>query len=148
MRLDLQTALVALAFAATLLLASGISTATAARLNVTIDISRQSMQVVGDGQVLHSWTVSTARRGYRTPVGTFRPRRLERVWYSSIYDNAPMPYSVFFHRGYAIHGTTEISKLGRPTSHGCVRLHPDNARVLFELIRRYGKSGTTIIVRQ
>jgi lipoprotein-anchoring transpeptidase ErfK/SrfK len=97
--------------------------------------------------VLHNWIVSTARRGYRTPIGTFRPLRLERVWYSTVYDNAPMPYSVFFHRGYAIHGTTEISKLGRPVSHGCVRLHPDNARMLFELIRRYGRSATTIVVR-
>jgi lipoprotein-anchoring transpeptidase ErfK/SrfK len=97
--------------------------------------------------VLHNWIVSTARRGYRTPIGTFRPLRLERVWYSTVYDNAPMPYSVFFHRGYAIHGTIEISKLGRPVSHGCVRLHPDNARMLFELIRRYGRSATTIVVR-
>jgi lipoprotein-anchoring transpeptidase ErfK/SrfK len=135
MRLRLHAWLTVSAFAAGLLVAPGVSTAMAARLNVMIDLSSQSMLVEADAHVLHSWTVSTARRGYRTPAGTFRPRRLERVWYSSIYDNAPMPYSVFFHRGYAIHGTTEISKLGRPASHGCVRLHPDNARVLFELIR-------------
>jgi len=133
---------------ATLPLVRAASGAAAAQLNVTIDLSSQSMQVGADNHVLHNWSVSTARPGYRTPIGTFRPNRLERVWYSSIYDNAPMPYSVFFHRGYAIHGTTEISKLGRPASHGCVRLHPDNARTLFELIRSYGKSATTIIVRQ
>jgi lipoprotein-anchoring transpeptidase ErfK/SrfK len=147
MRVDLQAALVALAFAASLLLSLGLSSAMAARLNVTIDLSSQMMQVQADDHVLHDWIVSTARRGYRTPIGTFRPLRLERVWYSTVYDNAPMPYSVFFHRGYAIHGTTEISKLGRPVSHGCVRLHPDNARMLFELIRRYGGSATTIVVR-
>ena len=147
MKLRLPARLMASLFAASFLLAPGISTAAAARLNVTIDISRQSMQVDVDEHLLHNWSVSTARPGYRTPIGTFRPRRLERVRYSTVYDSAPMPYSVFFHRGYAIHGTTEISKLGRPVSHGCVRLHPDNARVLFEMIRRYGKSAITIVVR-
>lgn len=147
MKLRLPAALLVFVFAASLLLSFGLSSAMAARLNVTIDLSNQIMQVQADDQVLHNWIVSTARRGYRTPIGTFRPLRLERVWYSTVYDNAPMPYSVFFHRGYAIHGTTEISKLGRPVSHGCVRLHPDNARMLFELIRRYGRSATTIVVR-
>ncbi len=147
MKHRLRTALEASAFAISLTLAPVTSTALAAGLNVTIDLSSQSMQVEADGRVLHDWAVSTARRGYRTPIGTFRPRRLERVWYSSIYDRAPMPYSVFFHRGYAIHGTTETAKLGRPVSHGCVRLHPNNARVLFDLIRSYGRSETTIVVR-
>lgn len=145
MTLRLRTTLIVLACAALLLVPA--ASRAAARLSVTIDLSSQSMQVEADHHVLHNWAVSTARPGYRTPIGTFRPSRLERVWYSSIYDNAPMPYSVFFHRGFAIHGTTEISKLGRPASHGCVRLHPDNARTLFELIRSYGKSATTIIVR-
>lgn len=146
MTLRLRTVLILLACAASLLIPA-VSGAAATRLTVTIDLSSQSMQIKGDNQVLHDWPVSTARPGYRTPIGTFRPSRLERVWYSSIYDNAPMPYSVFFHRGYAIHGTTEISKLGRPSSHGCVRLHPDNARTLFELIRSFGKAATVIVVR-
>ena len=140
--------LIVLACAASLLLAPGVSDAAAARLKVTIDLSSQSMRVEVDNQVLYDWPVSTARPGYRTPIGMFHPSRLERVWYSTIYDNAPMPYSVFFYGGYAIHGTTEISKLGRPASHGCVRLHPTNARTLFELIRSHGKSATTIVVRR
>lgn len=148
MTLRLNTVLIALACAALLLLVPAVSSAAAGRLNVAIYLSSQSMQIEADNHVLHNWAVSTARPGYRTPIGTFSPGRLERVWYSSIYDNAPMPYSVFFHRGYAIHGTSEISKLGRPASHGCVRLHPDNARTLFDLIRSYGKSATTIVVRR
>ena len=79
----------------------------------------------------------TGRQG-----AVFVPVRLERVWYSTIYDNAPMPFSIFFHRGYAIHGTNEIRNLGIPVSHGCVRLHPDNARKLFDLVLRYGKANT------
>lgn len=144
----LHAVLMVLACAVGLLLGPAVSGAAAARLDVTIDLSSQSMQIKVDNRLLYDWPVSTARPGYRTPIGTFRPGRLERVWYSSIYDNAPMPYSVFFHRGYAIHGTTEISKLGRPASHGCVRLHPDNARTLFDLIRSFGKSATVIVVRR
>lgn len=113
-----------------------------------IDLSEQRMVVSIDGWRRYSWLVSTARPGYRTPVGSFHPIRLEREWYSTKYDYAPMPYSIFFLGGYAIHGTTEIAHLGRAVSHGCVRLHPDNARTLFNLVLKYGRSETLIrIVR-
>lgn len=117
-----------------------------ADLRAEIDLSDQRLRVFVDGWLKYDWKVSTARRGYRTPVGSYRPIRLERKWYSRKYDWAPMPYSVFFHGGYAIHGTTEIRNLGRPVSHGCVRLHPDNAAILFNLVRQYGKQNTRIIV--
>jgi lipoprotein-anchoring transpeptidase ErfK/SrfK len=118
--------------------------AIAANVDVAIDLSRQQMRVSVLGHPTYRWSVSTARPGYRTPTGTYHPVRLERTWYSTIYDNAPMPYSVFFSGGYAIHGTTEISRLGRPVSHGCVRLRPDNARTLFNLVQRYGAADTSI----
>jgi len=120
--------------------------ALAASVNVRIDLSEQRMSVRVGGKPVYSWAVSTARRGYRTPTGTFRPIRLERIWYSSKYERAPMPFSVFFYGGYAIHGTTELRNLGRPVSHGCVRLHPDNARRLFSLVRKYGARNTRITI--
>ncbi|MBX3576640.1 MAG: L,D-transpeptidase [Rhizobiaceae bacterium] len=144
----LRTALQLLGCVALLHLAPTAPAAAAAHLLVTIDLSEQAMSVAVDGRTLHRWPVSTARKGYRTPVGTYRPIRLERVWYSSIYDNAPMPYSVFFHGGYAIHGTTEIGRLGHPASHGCVRLHPANAHRLFDLVSTYGRGATSIVVRR
>lgn len=121
--------------------------AAAASLVVRIDISRQQMDVTLKGRHLYSWRVSTARPGYRTPRGSFHPIRLERMWYSTKYDYAPMPHSIFFLGGYAIHGTTEISRLGRPVSHGCVRLHPDHARALFSLVaqRRYADTLIRIV---
>jgi lipoprotein-anchoring transpeptidase ErfK/SrfK len=127
--------------------AATISHAAPARLLVIIDKSQQAMQVSIDGWRWYVWRVSTARRGYRTPTGTFRPIRLERIWYSTKYDFAPMPNSIFFLGGYAIHGTTEVRNLGRPVSHGCVRLHPDNARRLFSLVKRYGRAATKIVIR-
>ena len=113
----------------------------------TIDISEQRMNVYVNGLITHSWKVSTARRGYYTPRGEYAPYRMHTMWRSRKYNNAPMPYAVFFHKGWAIHGTTSISRLGRPASHGCVRLHPDNARILFKLIKAAGgmKSAKVII---
>jgi lipoprotein-anchoring transpeptidase ErfK/SrfK len=140
----IRTLNLALAILAVLLLSP--AAAVAARLNVVINLSSQTMRVETDGRAVYRWPVSTARKGYRTPTGTFRPQRLERVWYSTIYHRSPMPWSIFFHRCYAIHGTTEVKNLGRPASHGCVRLHPDNARTLFELVLAYGKGKTSIVI--
>ena len=111
-----------------------------------IEISNQTMSVYENGALVYSWRVSTAGRGYRTPVGTYRPTRMHRMWYSRKYDNAPMPHSIFFRGGYAIHGTNHIKSLGRPASHGCVRLHPDNARILFNLVKAYGSGATQIVL--
>jgi lipoprotein-anchoring transpeptidase ErfK/SrfK len=111
-----------------------------------IDISNQTMTVSEDGNVLYSWSVSTARRGYRTPRGSFRPVRMHKMWYSRKYDNSPMPYSIFFHGGYAIHGTNAVKNLGSPASHGCIRLHPSNAKTLYNLVQAHGSANTRIIL--
>jgi len=130
---------------AMLLAISGASTASAGLL-VHIDRSSQRMDVVIDGVRRFRWPVSTGRRGLGTPGGVFRPQMLARTWYSRRYYNSPMPYSIFFHRGYAIHGTYELSRLGGPASHGCVRLHPQNAAILFSLVREEGPRNTRIVV--
>ncbi|MGE3150541.1 MAG: L,D-transpeptidase [Pseudorhodoplanes sp.] len=118
------------------------------RADVVIKISKSQQQigVSVDGAQRYRWSTSTGRRGYGTPNGAYRPQRLERSWYSRKYGNAPMPHSIFFHRGYAIHGTTEVARLGRPASHGCVRLAPANAATLFSLVQRQGMNRTRIIV--
>ena len=106
----------------------------AAAVLVRVDISTQTMKVSVDGEPRHVWPISTGRLGYLTPNGTYRAQRLVRSWYSRKYGGA-MPYSVFFRGGYAIHGTTEVRRLGRPASHGCIRLHPANAAKLFGLVK-------------
>lgn len=134
-------------FLALALIVSGVAPASAGIL-ARIDLSSQTMRVYEDGHLAYSWPVSTARKGYRTPVGSFRPTRLHRIWYSRKYDNAPMPYSIFFHGGYAIHGTDAVRSLGRPASHGCVRLHPSNARRLYQLVKAHGSENTRIIIQR
>ena len=111
-----------------------------------IDLSEQHMYVYIDDVFMYRWPVSTARARYVTPRGFYNAEWLSRYHRSRKYDWAPMPWSVFFYKGYAIHGTTEIKRLGRPASHGCVRLHPDNAKVFFELVKSKGLDSTLISV--
>lgn len=131
-----------------LLLGAIVSLPRAVRADVRaeIDLSEQLMRLYVDGALQYEWPVSTARRGYRTPLGTYRPIRLERSWFSRKYDMSPMPHSVFFHGGYAIHGTNEIRRLGRPVSHGCIRLAPKNASYFFNLVHEYGPGETRIVI--
>ncbi|WP_245867024.1 L,D-transpeptidase [Oceaniglobus roseus] len=118
----------------------------AAPLEVRVDISQQRMVVKRDGKVVGDWPVSTARKGKVTPTGTFRPQALKKTHYSSLYDNAPMPYSIFFRGNYAIHGTNQVKRLGRPASAGCVRLSTGNAKKLFAMVQQVGMKGTRITV--
>ena len=115
------------------------------RILARVDLSSQTMTVSRGGRVLYRWPVSTGRSGYRTPTGTWRIHRMHKRYYSRKYHGAPMPYAMFYYRGFAVHGTNAISRLGRPASHGCVRLHPKNAARLFSLVKRNG--GTVKVTR-
>src|SRR5688500_16945707 len=117
----------------------------AAHAGVVVQINKlsQRMTVSVDGRSAYVWPVSTGRGGFGTPAGRFRPQWLARRWFSTRYYGSPMPYSIFFHKGYAIHGTNYISRLGGPASHGCVRLHPAHAATLFALVQRAGLSNTS-----
>ena len=111
-----------------------------------IDVSSQRMRVVVDGRYTYEWAVSTGRRGYDTPRGAWRPQALHAKYYSRKYHNSPMPHSIFFTGGVAIHGTYETRNLGRPASHGCVRLAPQHAAVLYGLVRSHGLNNARIVV--
>lgn len=118
----------------------------ASAVRITVDLSDQMMTVdTGSGFLgSYRWKVSTARSGYVTPKGKFRPYLMKKMHYSRKYDNAPMPHAIFYHGGYAIHATPHVKSLGRPASHGCVRLSPQNAKTLFKLIHQAGMKKTSI----
>jgi len=109
-----------------------------AKVNISVDLSSQRMIVQSDNGASYSWPISSARAGYVTPRGTFHPTSLQTMHRSKKYHNSPMPHSIFFHGGYAIHGTYAVSALGRPASHGCIRVAPAHAAALFSLVRREG----------
>jgi lipoprotein-anchoring transpeptidase ErfK/SrfK len=123
-----------------------VSALTPARADVVVQIdkSSQRMAVSVDGAPRHSWPVSTGRGGYGTPSGVFHPQSLVRMHYSRKYYNSPMPHSIFFYYGFAIHGTNDIRRLGGPASHGCIRLHPSHAAALYALVQRTGSRNTRI----
>ena len=113
-----------------------------------VDLSNQSMTLVHRGRIVGQWPVSTARDGKETPTGMWTAKWLARDHRSRLYDNASMPYSVFYDGDYAVHGTYQTARLGRPASAGCVRLDPEHAAVLFDLVRKEGLSNTLIVIRQ
>lgn len=127
-------------------LAMAPALAEAANLVARVSVSQQKMQVFHGGRLVHEWPVSTARQGKITPRGQFTAQWFSRNHRSSLYNNAPMPYAIFYDGHYAVHGTDQIGMLGRPASAGCVRLHPDNARVLFEMARREGLENTRVVI--
>ena len=135
---------------ATGLVLLGLTFASAANANmaVRIDISTQTMTINIDGDHYATWRVSTARSGYYTPRGRFKPYLLKKMHYSRKYDNSPMPHSVFFNGGYAVHATNAIKRLGTPASHGCVRLHPSDAADFFQLVQVFGRSNTSIVITE
>jgi lipoprotein-anchoring transpeptidase ErfK/SrfK len=104
------------------------------------------MTVYLDDEVKYVFRVSTGRSGFGTPTGEWKAQWLSRYHRSRKYHYAPMPWSVFFNGGYAVHGTTEVRNLGRPASHGCVRLHPDNARIFFQLVQTAGRANSKVAI--
>ncbi len=120
--------------------------AVAGQLKIAVDITNQEMTVSDDGDTIYDFVVSTGRKGHATPTGSFRPIRMHQMWYSSKYENAPMPWSIFFHGGYAIHGTTDVKHLGHVASHGCVRLDPRDAKALYDLVQEYGMGNTKVVL--
>lgn len=134
-----------------LMLAAGNAPAAASVSNevvARVQISTQTMQVSVGGRPTYEWKVSTAGKGYVTPTGSWKPYRMHEMWYSKKYDNAPMPHSVFFTGGYAVHATPHVKNLGRPASHGCIRLHPTNAEAFYTLVKTFGQQNTRIVIVQ
>lgn len=137
-----RSSVAAIAMLAIALAATGAE----AKLDLYVDKSRQQISVIQNGSLLYVWPVSTGRDRFSTPTGVYAPERLERSWFSKAYYNAPMPHAIFFHNGYAIHGSYDIAQLGGPASHGCVRLHPQAAALLFAMVEQEGPGNTTITI--
>ena len=119
---------------------------TQVHLKIVVDKSVQRIYVYKDLEQLYTFKSSTGKAGHRTPNGVFKPYSLESMHYSRKYYNSPMPWSTFFNNGIAIHGTEALYQLGHAASHGCVRTHPVSAHRIYNLVRKYGRKNTTVIV--
>jgi hypothetical protein len=123
------------------------SSAAYAGVLIAVDKTTQHMIVSVDGFTRYDWPVSTGRPGFDTPNGTFHPQWMSQMHYSKQYEDAPMPHSIFFTKGEAIHGFTDTPFGVAAVSHGCVRLPPSYAAALYQLVSQQGMPNTTIVVR-
>lgn len=134
-------------FAALLLVIAGEASAAPAKMRIFVDMPSQTM-LVDRGEKHYAFPVSTGKTGYDTPIGAYQPTWLSEHHRSRTYDNAPMPFAVFFDNdGHAIHATGEVAKLGQPASHGCVRLSMENAQKIFGWVQEMGKENVEIIIQ-
>jgi lipoprotein-anchoring transpeptidase ErfK/SrfK len=114
---------------------------------ININKTKQEMTVFVDGIEKYDWPVSTGRAGYSTPSGTYTATSMNKIWYSKQWDNSPMPHSIFFMKdGHAIHGSYEVRNIGKPISHGCVRISPQNATTLYALVEENGLENTQVVL--
>ena len=129
------------------MLSVGASLLARADIVINVDKSAQRMTVIVDGFQRWDWPVSTGLPRHKTPSGSYKTFRMEKDHFSKEWDDAPMPNVIFFTmKGHAIHGSFDVKRLGRPASHGCVRLAPENAAKLFELVKEEGLSKTRVIL--
>lgn len=102
-------------------------------LVLLVSLDEQRAYVYRNGIAIGVTTISTGKRGYRTPPGVFTILQKKVIAYSNLYDNAPMP---FMQRltwdGVAMHGGVLP---GYPASHGCIRLPQKFAEKLFEVTK-------------
>ncbi len=124
----------------------GFTNTASAAVEARVNIASQRMEVLVDGVRAGEYTVSTGKRGHRTPTGVFVPQRMHKTYYSHKYHNSPMPNSIFIVGGIALHGTNDIRHLGKPASHGCIRLHPRDAAALFGLVREHGMTNAKVVI--
>lgn len=135
-----------LSFLLALLAAAWLSAPAPARANIVIAIDKnaQRMTVTVDGDPRYVWPVATGVARYDTPNGQYTPFRMERKHFSREWDDAPMPYSIFFTKqGHAIHGTNHRIS-GAPASHGCVRLSVAHAARLWKLVKAEGMANVRV----
>ncbi len=118
--------------------------------------STQTMYLYVDGNVVHTWKISSGVEGRGTPNFDRHPNgRVYDTYSSSKFPGGDynglgnMPYAVFIEGGFAIHGTPKSNwpKLGTRASHGCIRIHPDNALIFNRLVRKNGISEVWITVQ-
>jgi lipoprotein-anchoring transpeptidase ErfK/SrfK len=115
-------------------------------LTAAIDLAQQKITVSENGSAKYTWPISSGTAEFPTPRGTFRPQWTAKMWYSRKYDNAPMPHAVFINGGVAVHATFHTGSLGRPASHGCIRLAPSNAKTFYGLVQKHGLKMTKVSI--
>lgn len=111
---------------------------TGPKVIIEADLTTQQMHVTFPDGSEADWPIASGRPGLDTPDGHYKPQWVDPDHISKQYQDAPMPYAIFFDlKGHAIHGSYEKT-FGRAVSHGCIRLQVENAKKLFEAVKVSG----------
>jgi lipoprotein-anchoring transpeptidase ErfK/SrfK len=111
---------------------------------VDVDIGRQRVTAYEGTKAVRTFIVSTGTTSHPTVTGQFR------IWIKLRYDDMAgpgyylpgVPYTMYFYKGYALHGTYWHDNFGTPMSHGCVNLQISDAEWLFN----FASVGTIVNV--
>lgn len=124
----------------------GVVEASAETIVAKVSLKQQRMRVYINGKRKFTWRVSTGKKGWETRRDRYTPFALTPYYYSDKW-KMKLPFLVSISDdGTAIHGTTLTSRLGRPASHGCIRLSIPNAKKFYELVSAHGMWNTEVIV--
>lgn len=113
---------------------------------IEVDLSEQMLTAWQGEAIVLQTIVSTGRAEYPTVIGTW-PIRVKYVSTRMIgpgYDTPNVPWTMYFHWGYAIHGAYWHNDFGTPVSHGCVNMRPAEAKLLFD----WASEGTPVTVHE
>jgi hypothetical protein len=113
---------------------------------INVDLSRQLLTAYEGRTPVRTTLVSTGLPATPTPVGQYR------IWVKFRYDDMAgadyyiedVPYVMYFHGGYGLHGVTWHGNFGQPMSHGCVNLPTSEAEWLFN----WADVGTLVNIRE
>lgn len=129
------------------------------KVYLEVSVATQVGNIYVDGVLKHSVKVSTGTTAHPTPTsgyldnhpnGRVYDKYTSRKFPGGDYNGlGNMPYAVFIKGGFAVHGTARSNwpKLGTRASHGCIRMHPDNALIFNRLVRSVGVAQSWIRVR-
>ncbi|MCC5642151.1 L,D-transpeptidase [Nostoc sp. CHAB 5824] len=113
---------------------------------IEIDLSEQRLRAWEGKKLVYSYRISGGKRSTPTPIGRFRINSKYRThrMRGRGYNIPDVPYTMYFYRGYAIHGAYWHNRFGTPVSHGCVNLPVKQARNLYN----WASNGTLVVVRK
>ena len=101
---------------------------------IEIDLTNQILYAYRDNQLINGFKVSTGTSSYKTVTGTFKifTKYPAITMTGPGYDLEGVPFSMFFYKGYAIHGTYWHNNFGTPMSHGCVNMNTEDAAWIYD----------------
>lgn len=112
---------------------------------IIIDLSEQMLYAINDSKVTYTFPISSGKKGFETVVTDPNDPFLIYLKYDVQTMNGyalgegynylieDVPYVMYFHRSYAIHGVTWHTNFGTPSSHGCINLSKKDAKIIYDL---------------